>query len=175
VTWPDPELDAGAAVDFSPPEPEAEPEPELLEPELPEPELLEPEADEPEWHELEAARPCFAPVPDVLPCAAAEEAAGWACAALARPTAMPPPARTLAAPMAAVTARRRPWPRSRAAAAAWTLSLPVSTPDHPSAARRRGPAPSRQHARPTSAPPLRALRACCGQGRHRPGCGQPCG
>jgi hypothetical protein len=77
-------------------------------------------------------------VPEVLfllavLCDVAGEAAGWALAALARLTAMPPPARTLAAPMAAVTARSRAWPRSRAAIAAGALSLPVSTPDRPSA------------------------------------------
>jgi hypothetical protein len=76
--------------------------------------------------------PGFADAADVV-LGAAEDAVVLACAVLASPAAMPPPARTLAAPIAAVMARSRPWPRSRAATAARTLSLPVSTPDRPSA------------------------------------------
>jgi hypothetical protein len=125
--------------------------PELAE--LPEPA----EVPEPDVAEL---LPCFADAADVLLCVA-EEAVVWACAALARPTAMPPPARTLAAPMAAVMARRRPWPRSRATTAASTLSLPVSTPDRPSAGRAPTAALSCQHDPPTSAGPLPALRGRC--------------
>jgi hypothetical protein len=118
VTWPEPELDDGAAADFSPPEAAAEPElaaaerPELVA-ERPEPLEL------PELVRAEVLR-CGA-----VPRDAAAAAAGWALAALARPTAMPPPARTLAAPTAAVTARRRPWPRFRSAARA--ACLPLST------------------------------------------------
>jgi len=37
-----------------------------------------------------------------------EDADDWVCAAAGSPRAMPPPARTLAAPMATVTARSRP-------------------------------------------------------------------
>jgi hypothetical protein len=142
-------------VDFSPLEPEDEPE--LLEAELPELGLLELEL--PELELLFCA----------VPWDADEEAAGWALAALARPTAMPPPARTLAAPMAAVTARSRPWPRFRAAAR--TVSLPVSTPDRPSAGPCRWMAVPGQDGRLTSARPLLRLRGAC----ELRGCGRGCG
>jgi hypothetical protein len=77
---------------------------------------------EPELAELLFEEPCDAVL---LPCVADDDAV--AGVAPARLQAMPPPASTLAAPMAAVTARSRPWPRSRAATAARTFSLPVST------------------------------------------------
>jgi hypothetical protein len=98
--------------------------------------------------------PGFADAADVVP-GAAEDAVVLACAALASPAAMPPPARTLAAPIVAVMARSRPWPRSRAATAARTVSLPVSTPDLPSA----GPGAS-SGAVPPSMPGL-LLRGFC--------------
>jgi hypothetical protein len=152
VTWPEPELADGAAEACRPPEPELElPELELLEPEL-----LEPEPEP----ELPAVLAFFAlPLPLLLPWDADEEdAAGWALAAVARLTAMPPPASTLAAPMAAVTARSRPWPRLRAASAARAVSWPVSTPGPPSAGRAAGRrCPARM-----AGPLLRGL--CCGCG-----------
>jgi hypothetical protein len=143
VTWPEPELDDGAAEDFSPLEPEVL----EVEPELPELVLL-----------------LGAVLWDVD-----EEAAGWALAALARPTAMPPPARTLAAPMAAVTARSRPWARFRAAAR--SVCLPLSTPDRPSAGPCRRMAVPGQDGRLTSARPLLRLRGAC----ELRGCGRGCG
>jgi hypothetical protein len=114
----------GAEEARRPPEPEveAEAEAELPDPELPEPELPE----------LVLALPVLV-LPEVPLCRPAEEAAGAVLAALARPAAMPPPARTLAAPMAAVTARSRRCPRWPATPAARSLCLPMSTPDRPSA------------------------------------------
>jgi hypothetical protein len=97
VTWPEPELEEGA-------------DPEERPPELPELEL--PELDEPEPDEL-WPEPEVCEVPE---CAAAD----WALAPAGRTTATAPPARTLAAPMAAVTARSRPRFRSRASTAART-------------------------------------------------------
>jgi hypothetical protein len=133
VTWPEPVLADGAEEACRPPEVEVEaelPEPGLeLELELPEPELV------PELLVPELAWPVLVPL--WVP---AEEAAGAALAALARPAAMPPPARTLAAPIAAVTARSRRWPRRRAPPAAGPAGLPMSTSDRPSAGPS-GPVP----------------------------------
>jgi hypothetical protein len=152
VTWPEPELDDGGGAEFRP----VELEPELPVLERPEPEVL-----------LLPAVLCDVPdVPDV--------AAGWALAALARPAAMPPPARTLAAPMVAVTARSRARPRtrSRAAVAAGALSLPLSTADRPSA--EPGRAEWRRAARMAGAL-LRGLCCGCGAPANPTGCGWGCG
>jgi hypothetical protein len=137
VTWPEPALDDGGAADFSPLERAAE-----LEFELPVPLLAL----------------LLGLLGDV-----AGAAAGWALAALARPTAMPPPARTLAAPMVAVTARSRARPRSRfrAAGPARARSLPVSTPDRPFGGPCRWMAAYGQDGRRTSARPLLRLRGAC--------------
>jgi hypothetical protein len=104
VTCPDPELDDGAEEDCRPLGLD------LLELEL----ELEPEplAELAEW---------------LFWLVEAAEDADWVCAAAGSPRAMPPPARTLAAPMATVTARSRPWPRSRAATAARTGLRSVPT------------------------------------------------
>jgi hypothetical protein len=113
VTWLDPELDDGAAAGLRPLDPGVEPElPELagvlelagLAGALELAGLLESELDVPA---LDVLLPCFADAAELVPCAAAD-AVVWACAALASPAVIPPPARTLAAPMVAVTARSRP-------------------------------------------------------------------
>jgi hypothetical protein len=94
--------------------------------ELDELELLVPddevaELELPELADLLDAEPDVLPVLPVLPVLA--DVLFWLCVAVAadaapgRAEAMPPPASTLAAPMATVTARSRPWPRWRAATA----------------------------------------------------------
>jgi hypothetical protein len=104
VTWLDPELDDGAAAGLRPLDPGVEPELPELAGVLELAGLLESERDVPA---LDVLLPCFADAAELVPCAAAD-AVVWACAALASPAVIPPPARTLAAPMVAVTARSRP-------------------------------------------------------------------
>jgi hypothetical protein len=109
VTCPAPEPPVGAEPDCSPePDEDEVPVPDDPVPDDPVPD--DPVPDDPVPDD---------PEPDE-PDEAAEEAcwADWACAAPGRVSAMPPPARTLAAPMAAVAARSLLRPRSRSAIAA---------------------------------------------------------
>lgn len=108
VTWPPPEPEEGA-------EPELRPEPELA--------LCEVDL----WVVELELEPLLA---WVVECWAdwwwvADE--DWALAAPGRTRATAPPATMLAAPMAAVTARIRPWSRSLAAMAARTRLRSVPT------------------------------------------------
>jgi hypothetical protein len=80
----------------------------------------------------------------------------WAATALGSPYAMPPPARTLAAPMATVIARSRSWPRSLALMAVRTdlRSVPTGSSSLAADLMTR----CSQHDRPASEIPLRWLR-----------------
>jgi hypothetical protein len=156
VTWPDPEPPVGA-------EPDCRPEPD--EDELPVPDAPVPEEPVPDDAELDDPEP-------VEPDEAAEEPcwADWACAAPGRVSAMPPPARTLAATMAAVAPRSLLRPRSRSAIAAWMAARSgcrgaglVGTGWPPFTLARAGPDPARwcQPARRVSGRSLVWLRDGC--------------